>query len=321
MASSPERAARRLALAVLALAVGARGETGRLSIGREAIVGGDVIRVRDVATLEGAAAEALGDVPLGPAPAAGDTRTLDGAVVLGVLRRNGLDPAALVYSIAPSVRVRRASQELAPDVVRQAVAAYVGEVLGDAAADATVREVDLSGPVRVPLGTVGVRVVAATPERLCGRVSVQLEVSVDGRQVKTVWAAADVERYATVVVLRRALARGEVVDAADVETARRDLSQVPRDALTLPADAVGQLARAAIPAYVPLRREHVAVAPVVRRGDVVLMIAERPGLRVTAAGEVRDDGPPGAQVRVVNRASRRELIGRVMDPSTVAVEF
>ena len=44
-------------------------------------------------------------------------------------------------------------------------------------------------------------------------------------------------------------------------------------------------------------------------------------LRITAPGEVREDAAPGEAVRVVNRTSQKSLVGRVLDASTVAVEF
>jgi flagella basal body P-ring formation protein FlgA len=73
--------------------------------------------------------------------------------------------------------------------------------------------------------------------------------------------------------------------------------------------------------YTPIRREHLEAPAAVRRGDVVLLVAERDGLRITAPGEVRGDAGIGDQVHVTNRVSRKDVVGRVIDPSTVAVEF
>ena len=69
------------------------------------------------------------------------------------------------------------------------------------------------------------------------------------------------------------------------------------------------------------RRDQLANLPAVRRGDVAQLVAERGGLRITAPGEVKQDARRGESVRVVNRASQKELIGRVVDGSTIEVTF
>jgi flagella basal body P-ring formation protein FlgA len=61
--------------------------------------------------------------------------------------------------------------------------------------------------------------------------------------------------------------------------------------------------------------------PAVRRGDVVSLVAEGSGLRVTTRGEVKEEGRPGQVVRVRNLSSEREILGRVVNGSTVRVEF
>jgi flagella basal body P-ring formation protein FlgA len=87
------------------------------------------------------------------------------------------------------------------------------------------------------------------------------------------------------------------------------------------AEAEGLFARGSIAAAAPIRRQDVMVPPAVHRGDVVLLVAQRAGLRITTPGEVREDAALSQSVRVVNRSSRKELTGRVLDASTVVVDF
>jgi flagella basal body P-ring formation protein FlgA len=69
----------------------------------------------------------------------------------------------------------------------------------------------------------------------------------------------------------------------------------------------------------PLSPEQLAPPAVVRRGDVVLLIAETAGLRITTTGEVRQDAARGEQVRVLNVSSQTEVVGRALDGKTVSV--
>src|SRR5579884_176920 len=118
-----------LLVGVLALAGEVAGAAGRLTIAPEATVTGEEVRLRDVAALDGDA-EALAEVPLGPAPAAGEVRLFDGALVLGKLKRAGLDPRMVTYDIPAVFRVRRAAQEVSETAVRAAIEAFLAERLG-----------------------------------------------------------------------------------------------------------------------------------------------------------------------------------------------
>src|SRR5439155_7723297 len=98
-------------VAVLLLSGVAVAATGRVTVAGEVTANGAVIRLGEVAVLEGSAG-ALGELALGAAPAAGESRTLEGARVLDALRRAGADFAEITYTIPPVIRVRRASQEV-----------------------------------------------------------------------------------------------------------------------------------------------------------------------------------------------------------------
>jgi flagella basal body P-ring formation protein FlgA len=156
---------------------------------------------------------------------------------------------------------------------------------------------------------------------LLGRVRLQVELVMEDRPVKTVWVTADIGLNGLVVVARRPIARGEKLEAVDLTLDQRDLSRVARGVVTELADATGTVAQAPLVPFTPIKREQLAAAAAVHRGDAVLLIAERGRLRITAAGEVREDAGVGQQVRVVNRVSRKDLVGRVIDGGTVAVEF
>jgi flagella basal body P-ring formation protein FlgA len=293
----------------------------RIDVRADAIVAGEVVRLRDVANLEGDSAAALGDVVLSHAPSAGEARTIDGGGILQALRRAGLDAEAVTYSIPPIVRVRRAAQDVPESAVRAALEGFLAEALGQGAEDASLRTVELPGAIRVPEGSYTVHVLPPPGVALVGRVRVALEFSVADRPVKTVWVTADIARFGRIVVARRSVARGEVLTAADLDVDRRDLSALPRDLMSEPADAVGKIARTTLLPYAPIRNDQLTVPPTVHRGDAVLLVAERGGLRITAPGEVKEDAGRGERVRIVNRASHKELIGRVRDAGTVTVEF
>ena len=308
-------------LGALAATAHAVAVPGKIVVAPEAVVAGDTVRLTDIASLDGDGARALGDVVLSTAPGAGESRTLDGAQVLAAITRAAGTLDGLTYRIPAQVRVRRATQDIGEPAVRQIVERFVGEMLGARAGDAVVRTIELPGRIQIPAGSYDARVVMPPGAPLLGRVRLQLELALDGKPVKRVWVTCDIGVYGPVVVAVHPVARGEELAADDLEVDRRDLSQVPRGTLSELREAVGRVARASIAPNAPLRQEQLQTPAAVHRGDAVVLIAERGALRITAPGEVREEGGIGDQVRVVNRMTKRELFGRVVDGSTVGVEF
>src|SRR5262245_26222360 len=179
--SAPASAA--VALAALALVASAFAASDRVTVGRDVTVHGQTIHLGDVAALEGERAQALASVQLGTAPGAGESRTLDGMVVLEALRREVGDLDSITYTIPPMVRVHRATQELTETAVRGVVEAYLRDALGAGAGEAELRTVELPGPVRIPAGPWTGRVIAPPGAPLLGRVRLQVELSVEERPV------------------------------------------------------------------------------------------------------------------------------------------
>jgi flagella basal body P-ring formation protein FlgA len=307
-----------IALAILCVRVAA---ADRIQVSRDATVSGTAIQLGDLAVLEGARAEALSGLHLGQAPVVGESRMLDGHAVLAALRREAGDLDGITYSIPPTIRVRRATQEVGEAAVRSLIESFLVEALGAGAGDAVLRTVELSGPVRLPAGAYTARVVPPAGVPLLGRVRFELAFAVDGRPVRSAWVVADIGLYGPVVVVTRPIARGETLGAGDVTVDQRDLSEVPRGIVSDLAEATGRVARAALVPYTPIRRDQIESPVAVHRGDVVLLVAEQGPLRITAPGEVRGDASLGEQVHVTNRISRKDVVGRVVDASTVVVEF
>jgi flagella basal body P-ring formation protein FlgA len=313
---------RLLLLAGLVLATAAlAAPTGRITVSPDVVVSEDPVRLRDVAVLEGASAEIVGDLVVIPAPAAGEVRTVDGARLLATLQQAGVDLKSVTYTVPSSFRVRRASQDINEITMRGIVEEHIRTTLGAGADDAVLRGLEIPGVLRVPTGPYTTRVSTPRGSSLMGRVRLQVDFLVDERAVKTAWVTADVARFGDVAVPTRAIARGEVLNAADVTVDRQDLSQLPRNLVTTADDLVGTMAKASLLPWAPVRTEQVGRPSLVHRGDAVVLVAQRNGLRVTTPGEVRHDAGAGERVAVVNRSSGKALVGRVIDRDTVAVEF
>jgi flagella basal body P-ring formation protein FlgA len=122
-----------------------------------------------------------------------------------------------------------------------------------------------------------------------------------------------------VAVLTRPLDRGEVIQEADVAVERRDRRTIGEGTVTDPLELVGLATRRPLREGDVVRPDHVEPPRVVRRGQLVTMVYESPGLALTARGRALADGAVGDAVSVINEQSRRTVDATVIGPDKVRI--
>lgn len=100
-----------------------------------------------------------------------------------------------------------------------------------------------------------------------------------------------------------------------------DLANVPANVLCDPDAAIGKRTKKAIGAQTPLRANSVELPPLVKRGDLVTIIAESQSLKITTLGQVKKKGRKGERIPVINLDSKKILHAVVVDTNTVKVDF
>lgn len=121
-----------------------------------------------------------------------------------------------------------------------------------------------------------------------------------------------------VVVLRRALRRGEVIteDKLDVT----EVSGVPvRGAFSAAEDLIGRRMAQSLGSGVPIQERHLQMDWLVRADDPIVIETNAEGIVIGMAGVALEHGQPGDFIRVRNLRSGRELTGRVADDKKIIV--
>ncbi|WP_458525009.1 flagellar basal body P-ring formation chaperone FlgA [Onishia taeanensis] len=153
-------------------------------------------------------------------------------------------------------------------------------------------------------------------QRQWGRVSVGVEC--EGAQVR--YMQAEIQGVGGYVTAAERIAADTVIDQGMLVIRQGNLNRLPRHTIRQADDAIGMLARRAIPAGSTLQEHQLRAIPLVERRQTVSVEAQGKGFRVSREGEALEDGGLGDEVRV--RLSRREIItGRVTGNGRVAVTF
>lgn len=134
-----------------------------------------------------------------------------------------------------------------------------------------------------------------------------------------IYVPVNTRSEASILVARRALARGSRVLPADVGL---ELRQVAGFANQYVADAAvleGHSLRQAVAPGTPLTRALLVGEALVKRGQRVALVARAGGIEVQASGEALADALPDGRVRVRNLDTQRILEGRVESRDRVVV--
>jgi flagella basal body P-ring formation protein FlgA len=125
----------------------------------------------------------------------------------------------------------------------------------------------------------------------------------------TVHVPVEIRRTHTVLVLRRALARGETVGAKDVESQTRELPGMASPYVMRVEDLAGRLTKRALPAGSLLSADALTAALLIHRGQEVTLTAASNGFEVRAPGRALADAAAQQRVRVQNLLSLKVVEG------------
>jgi len=182
---------------------------------------------------------------------------------------------------------------------------------------------DLRGceTVLLPPGTFSHEVIV--PEQACrgGALSATLRFLINGQEKKRVRVSARVEIYADVVVASHFLQKHQEIQEKDVQWVNRNVALLPNDIVSEMGEAWNHRTTLSINGQEVLRKSMVEVPPLVRRGDRVIMSVENHRFKITTWGEVKEEGRKGDRIKLVNLSSRKEVFGRVLDATTVQIDY
>jgi flagella basal body P-ring formation protein FlgA len=200
-----------------------------------------------------------------------------------------------------------------------------------ATADAAVRaslDPDLPGVTLVPaaldprlaLAACGAKLQTYVPELRVNQSKLLVRVSC----ASPAWylnVPVEIRRTHDVLVLKRALGRGQVVDPADVTVQKRELPGLASPFVASTADLKDRLTRRPVPAGTALPADALTAALLIHRGQSVTLAAVSNGIEVRAPGLALADAGAHGRVRVQNLNSLKIVEGVADTDSVVRITF
>jgi flagellar basal body P-ring formation protein FlgA len=173
---------------------------------------------------------------------------------------------------------------------------------------------------RLALPACGAKLQTFVPELRNNQSKLLVRVSCAG-PAWTLNVPVEIRRTHDVLVLKRALGRGQSIEAADVAVQKRELPGLASPFVASISDLSGRLTRRAVPAGAALPADALSAALLIHRGQSVTLAAASNGLEVRAPGLALADAPAHGRVRVQNLNSLKIVEGVADTDGVVRVTF
>jgi flagella basal body P-ring formation protein FlgA len=234
--------------------------------------------------------------------------------------RASADPAAAI-AVPPGVRAADTASPAVPFTSDQLVAALTRD-LADHFRLSGDFQLELVRPWIPPDRTAAAWDVVVTeyPEIPSPTLYLRCRVLADGEPAADVTLSVRAMLWRDAWFAREPMAAGSTFDPSTLDKRRVD-SLRERDSLpTTVGDDSFILARQ-VPADRMLTWQDVARRPLVRKGDIVDVVASEGGLLVTMKAQAVENGVRGDIVTVRNIETRKDISGQVVDEDRVEVRF
>ena len=288
-------------------------------------VRGGTVTLRDMATFSPESdprVDALGRIDVATAPAPGNginlNRTFLDYKIGSALSGNRED---ITLEIPPVVTVRRTANVIPSSQLDRMFRDHVRTHCSWDPQKIVFEKVDVPESVALPEGKVHWEIWDKGGDRYIGQVNLSVNFYVDGKQVRNVPLSGRVSVRQEVVKASRKINQGQLISREDVGRVLEFGTNLQRDVLTDPEEAVGKKAVRSIQPGQAISSQMIESPPVVKKGGQVQIVARNELILVSTSGKASEDGRLGEAVRVVNLSSGKEIQGTVKGPGLVEVIF
>lgn len=242
----------------------------------------------------------------------------------------------LLEPIKPPTTIAKSAESPAPNskavvlgdaAATLGAAAFTAELEKELSARLSIRgELKLSltrpwEPVKLPAADFAVSITELPTSGLSGTFFLRVKVS-SGRELVGDWQVPlAAQLWQEVWVATSRLDRGQSLSAALVSVQKVDVLRERNPLICAETDPSSLDLVTSVAAGRPLTRRDVVGRPVIRKGQVVEVVAQNGMMAISMKALALENGTTGKQIRLRNLESRREINGEVINENKVHIHF
>ncbi len=296
-----------------------KNQTPRITLQllREAKIRGNTILLGDIARIQcrdRLLREKLEETQLGPAPVGNWARWISPKEILGNLVRLNLEPSSIKIKGYRRVQVFAALERIpVQEIIQAAETTLRASLAKQHESDATWRIMGKPRSVTVPIGRKSRVLQAKLPSGKVGSNSafIRVDILVDDKIVSSVPLTFQIRRFGEAVVLLRDMKRGEPIDASMLTTKRVEIKEATLDPFQKINQLTDLVASRNLRQGAILTKGDVQKPFVIRRGEIITVVAATGTVKVTTRGIAQKDGVKGATIPVLLVGKREPIFTTV----------
>ena len=176
-------------------------------------------------------------------------------------------------------------------------------------------------PVKLPGADFAVSIVELPQGGIAGMFALHVKVTSGGELAGDWQMSLRAQLWQEVWIAAARLDRGQALDRTLLATQKVDVLREHQQLLSAEVDPAGLEVAQTISASRALTKRDVIERPLVRRGQVVDVVAERGRLNVSMKALALESGAAGELIRLRNIESRKEFSAQILNENKVQVHF
>jgi flagella basal body P-ring formation protein FlgA len=205
--------------------------------------------------------------------------------------------------------------------ITEAVAGYISQKTDHLGLEIHIKRMNIGGHPVLPAGPLDFEIIAPKQWEGWGYANLAVIGRQGDRVVLNSSVQVEVEALSDMVVALRQLDYGTVISAADVAIQKRDVTSAGGKSTSDTSMVVGKRIRTSIRANSVIRTDLLERVPLIKSGQMVTIIAENEVMKITVAGQAKGSGAEGDTIMVQNLSSLKDIPAKVVNSTTVRVEF
>ncbi len=287
-------------------------------------VSGKMIRLGDIADISGedsVMVEKIRTVVIGTSPALSKSRRISKGIIEASLKRKMIDASLLDIKLHDKIIVTRDYVSISGEEVKEIVRDFIYKSLPWDRDFIRINEIDYNSDLILPIGELTFEIIPLVHSVRRGRTTFSVIIMVDREVQKKVRVNVHIEVLREVVISKHSIKANSVVSEEDVVIEKRYIEGLNTDIFTKASDVVGKQSRRFVRAGEIFNGKILKTLPLLKKGDMVSIVAESDKVRVTTTGRAEEDGEKGKMIMIRNLVSNKVVYGWVVDSRTVKVEF
>ena len=150
---------------------------------------------------------------------------------------------------------------------------------------------------------------------------ISVGIKCEGVKPWSLYVPVKIQRLATVFVSAQPIAKGDQIVNTDIQQVSMDISKLRGSYAKSKAEIIGKIPKRSIPLGSVFNPRYLRLPIMIKKGDLVDIVAESQGLRIRMQGQAINDGAKGQRINVKNLSSNRTIQAIVKNSGLVKIHM